>query len=261
MIITSLSASMTNCYRQCPYKFYCSYCLKLPRQGSAYTAYGSAFHSMCEENFWQKVNSHKDLPTDLLLDFFRDDLQYRDDVDWKEQPESLDEMKDQGVKTVRAFQEKVAPGIQPVEVEHLWSMEIGSRDWVITGKTDVLTKDGVDEIKTTGKLPAKPKDKSPPKPKPDHAFQVSTYAMARKAQTGQQGVRGRIVYARRGEAQTLSVAVNLESAESIVSTFDYVAKCIQREWWPIFRSHYLCSRKYCNFWETCEQENGGEVKK
>lgn len=261
MNITSLSASMVNCYRKCPAQFYYSYCERLPRRSNAFLAFGFSFHAMAEENFYQKRTTHKDLPTGLLTEFFVADLEFRDDVDWKEQEQTLDQTKDQGVKTVRAFQEKVAPGIQPIEVEHLWSMEVNNRPWVITGKTDLIVAAGPIDIKTTGTMPAKPRDGSPPKPKPDHAFQVSTYAMAWKAQTGQQDVRGRIVYARRGEAQTLSVDVNLESAQSIVTKFDNVAKWIQREAWPDFRSHYLCSRKYCDHWERCEKDCGGEVKK
>lgn len=264
MIITSLSPSMVNLYGQCPYKFYCSYCLKLPRQGSAYTAFGSAFHAMAEENFWQKVNSHEDLPVSLLLDFFRDDLHCRDDVDWKDQAESLDDMKDQGVKTVKAYQETVAPGIQPQVVEHVWSMEITNRPWVISGKIDLVTDDDlVIDLKTTGRRLKTPKQ--------DHRFQLSTYVMAWGSQTGRLGVIGqaealvvgRLDYAIRGKDEVISLPVAFDPGtltQQVVSTFDYVAKCIQREWWPTSRSHYLCSRKYCDFWENCEAENGGEVK-
>ena len=270
MNITSLSPSMVNLYNQCPYKFYCSYCLQLPRMGSAYTAYGCAFHAMAEENFFQKVNTHQDLPIDLLLDFFRDGLQYRDDVDWKDRPESLDDMKDQGVKTVKAYMLNVAPGIQPKLVEHQWSMEIKNRPWAITGKIDLIEDDGNDgdggdvyELKTANKLPAKPRNGSPPKPKGDHDFQVSTYVMGRRAETGRSDVQGRIHYGLRGsdKSMTLPLSYGDDLAQKVVSSFDYVAKCIQREWWPVFRSHYLCSRKYCSFWETCQDDNGGEVEK
>ena len=222
-------------------------------------AFGSAFHAMAEENFWQKRTTAKDLPLDLLLDFFRDDLRYRDDVDWKDQDESLDDMTDQGTKTVKGYMETVAPGIQPQVVEHQWSMDVGGRDWKITGKTDLITDgDLVIDLKT-GKVPAKPRDGSPRKPKATDAFQVSTYVMGWKAETGQHDVKGRLDFAPRGKSETVSVDVELENAQSIVSAFDNVAGWIQREAWPIFRSHYLCSRKYCDFWEKCEQDCGGTV--
>lgn len=217
-------------------------------------AFGLGFHRTAEENFWQKRTTRKDLPIGLLADFFAGELECMDDVDWKEQEQSLDATKDQGVKTVRAFQTKVAPGIQPVEVEHRWSMEVGGRDWVITGKTDLIVTQGPIDIKTTGRGLSKPKD--------DHRFQVGTYVMARRAETGQQNLQGQLEYAIRGKEETISLPVEFgpDLAQRIVSTFDNVAGCISREWWPIFRSHYLCSRKYCSFWEICEQDCGGEVK-
>jgi hypothetical protein len=215
---------------------------------------------MAEENFFQKRTTQKDLPLDLLTDFFVEDLEFRDDVDWKEQEQTLDQTKDQGVVTVRAYQEKVAPGIQPQVVEHVWSMEVVGRDWVISGKTDLVTEDDLVIDLKTGKVPGKPRDGSPRKPKQADAFQVSTYAMGWEAQTKRSNVKGRLDFAPRGKDETISVGVPLESAQSIVSTFDSVAKCIYREWWPPFRSHYLCSRKYCSFWPECEKDWGGAVK-
>ena len=251
MQITSLSPSMVSKYRQCPRQFYYDYCLQLPRMGSAYTAFGSSFHAMAEENYYQKVRTEKDLPIDLLTDFFRDDLHYRDDVDWKEQEESLDDMKDQGVKTVRAYQEKVAPGIQPQVVEHVWSMEVNNRPWVISGKTDLIAANTPIDLKTTGRRLKTPK--------PEHVFQLSTYAMGWKAETGLPDVQGRLDYAIRGKEETISLEVAPMDAQRVVSTFDDVAGWIQREAWPPFRSHYLCSRKYCSFWEQCEKDCGGTV--
>ena len=102
MILTSLSASMVNTYRQCPYKFYCNYCLKLPRRGNAFMAFGSAFHAMAEENYYQKLRTAKDLSIDLLTAFFAEDLECRDGGDWKAPEQTRDETKDQGVKTGRA---------------------------------------------------------------------------------------------------------------------------------------------------------------
>jgi len=252
MNITSLSPSMVNTYRKCPRQFYYDYCLRLPRRSNFSMAFGSSFHKTAEENFWQKVRTQKDLPIDLLTDFFVEDLEYRDDVDWKEQSESLDDMKAQGVKTVKAYQEKVAPGVQPQVVEHLWSMEVGNRDWVITGQTDLITDDDlVIDLKTSGRRLSKPR--------PEQVFQVSTYAMGWKAQTGRPGIHGRLDLAIRGKEETISLDVELQDTQSVVSTFDNVAMSIQREWWPVFRNHYLCSRKYCSHWEICEQDCGGTV--
>lgn len=254
MNITSLSASMVNTYRQCPFKFYCQYCLRLPRRSNMALAFGSSFHETAEENYYQKIRTQKDLPVDLLECFFVEDLECRDDVDWKEQEQSLDQTKDQGVRTVRAYQQKIAPSVMPKLVEHVWSMEVGGRDWCIRGKTDLIdSNDKVIDLKTTNKRLSKPYK--------EQIFQVGVYAMAWKVQTGCQNVKGRIDYAIRGKDDIYShpVSFNGDLNRSVLTTFDDVARRIQREEWPPFRGHYLCSRKYCNFADQCEEECGGTV--
>ncbi len=71
-------------------------------------------------------------------------------------------------------------------------MEVGGRDWVISGKIDLITDDDlVIDLKTTGRRLKKPKE--------DHAFQLSTYGMAWKAQSGKDA-QGRLDYAIRAPA-------------------------------------------------------------
>lgn len=254
MNIQSLSPSMVNTYRKCPRQFYYSYCLQLQRRSNAFLAFGSSFHAMAEENYFQKKETQKDLPIDLLTDFFRDDLHYRDDVDWEEQEQSLDDTKDQGVKTVRAYQEKVAPLIQPKLVEHTWNVEVKNRPWSISGKIDLIDdNDMVVDLKTTGRKLSKPRQ--------EHVFQIGVYTMAWRMQTGKDDAQGRLDYAVRGKADTFSHQVNFgeDLGKRVLAEFDDVAKWIQREAWPGFRGHYLCSRKYCDFWDQCEKDCGGTV--
>lgn len=254
MNITSLSASMVETYRICGRRFYYSYALRLPRRSNPALAFGSAFHRMTEENYYQKRESSKDLPVDLLTDFFRDDLHYQDDVDWSEQ--SLGKTKDLGVKTVRAYQQKVAPKVQPLHVEHAWTMEVNNRDWIISGKTDLITVvNQVRETKTTGrKVNA---------PKPAHTFQTGVYALAWSQQTGLPP-QAEIDYAYRGKGDISSFSMEFGDSlgKLVLTTFDQVAKGIQAEVWiPNRTGTFLCSRKYCDFWNQCEKDCGGEVKR
>jgi len=256
MRILSLSPSMVNTYLKCPRQFYYSYALRLPRLPNHYLAFGSSFHETMRENYFQKISTKKDLPVDLLTDFFVEDLEYRD-VDWSEQ--SLDKTKDDGVITVRAYQEKVARRTQPLAVEQAFNMEINGRDWNITGKIDLIADndDGwnvVRENKTTGH--------SVSKPKPDHVFQISTYAVARMKETGAPFIGARIDYSLRGKNKICSMPVMFDENvdKYILSTFDQVARGIQLEVWPANRvGNYLCSRKYCSHWGRCEEDCGGRV--
>lgn len=255
MRIHSLSPSMVNTYLKCPRQFYYNYALKLPRLANHYLAFGSAFHETMRENYFQKINTEKDLPTDLLTDFFAEDLEYRD-VDWSEQ--SLDKTKDDGVITVRAYQEQVAPTVKPRLVEQAFSMEVKGRDWVISGKIDLIAHgtmwDLVIENKTT--------DRRVSKPKPDHVFQTSVYTVAWRQTTGHAGIQARLDYSLRGKDEICSMPVMFDGNvdKYVLSTFDQVARGIELEVWPANRvGNYLCSRKYCPHWGQCETDCGGRV--
>lgn len=249
MNIHSLSTSMVNQYRQCPANFYYGRVERLPWLPNHFLAFGSAFHKTLEENYFQKVNSGKDLPVDLLTDFFAEDLEYRD-VDWSQQ--SLDETKDQGVKTVRSYQHRIAPQIRPTEVEHSFAMEVKGRPWVISGKIDLIADDLLLENKTTGRKVSKPK--------PEHVFQTGTYTAARKAEIKRE-IKTRLVYSLRGNGEIYSHDIQFDKGleAHIINIFDQVAKGIQAEVWFANRNHPYCNRKHCAFWGACEKDCGGIV--
>lgn len=252
MKITSLSPSMVNQYLKCPRSFYYNYALKLPWLPNHYLAFGAAFHETLRENYWQKIQTAEDLPVDLLADFFRDDLEYRD-VDWSAQ--SKDVTKDEGIQTVRAYQKKVAPKVQPKHVEYAFQMEVTGRDWQISGKIDLINDNLlVMENKTTGRRVSKPK--------PDHVFQTGVYTSALRKQNGNPELRARIDYSIRGSDAFYSFPIHYDDSleKNVLTTFDQVARGIQLEVWPANRiGNYLCSRRYCNFWNQCEQDCGGRV--
>jgi len=252
MNIYSLSPSMVIQYLSCPRKFYYNYVAQLPRTFNYYLAYGAAFHRVVEETHFQKIETRKDLPIDLLTDMIRDEMEYAD-ADWSLKPK--DEAKDEGVIGVRAYMEKVAPAIQPICVEHQWSMEIKNRPWIISGKTDLITEENlVAELKTSGT--------NVNVVKKDHRFQTGVYVAEWREESGIPDVQARIDYSKRGGTDISSLPVTFGDSlhKYVVSTFDQVARGIQLEVWPANRiGNYLCSRKYCPYFNACEADCGGRV--
>lgn len=253
MIIASLSPSMVITHGVCARRFFYSEVARLPYLPGPDLAYGAAFHEMARETHYQKINTGRDLPIGLMECFFVEDLECRD-VDWS--TKSLSATKDEGVISVRSYMQKVAPSIQPAHVEHAWTMKVTNRDWVISGKTDLVT-DGnlVIDLKTTGRRVNTPK--------PDHVFQTGVYVAAWRAQTGLQSVQGRLDYALRGkdEVNSLDVTFGDDLSKDVLDRFLNVAYWIEREeWMPNRYGTFLCSRRYCSYWNTCEQDCGGRVK-
>jgi|GEM_PF-5444658 len=258
MIIQSLSPSMVNQYRKCPRQFFYSEVARLPYLPSSDLAFGAAAHETFRETHYQKINTGEDLPIGLLQVFFCEDLECRD-VDWS--TKSLSKTKDEGVITVKAYMEKIAPGVQPAYVEHSW---IWRREGKVTvsGKTDLITiENDVLELKTTGKQLDGYKS-GKPKPKDGHSFQVGAYVAARREETGVPDIQGRLDYSIRGKEDVCSIPLNFSSdlSRNILAAFDDVAGWIEREAWPPSRhGNYLCSRKYCQHWNQCEKDCGGRV--
>jgi len=252
MKITSLSPSMVITHGICPRRFYYSEVARVPYLPNPDLAFGAAFHETIRETHYRKIQTDRDLPIDLLQDFFCADLEARD-VDWS--AKSLSKTKDEGVISVKSYMQRTAPSIHPAHVEHAWTMEVNGRDWVISGKTDLITaQEQVIEQKTTGKRVKKPKD--------DHVFQTGVYVAAWRAQTGLPDVQGRLDYSVRGKDEVCSIPVSYdgELTSGVLRRFDDAATWIQREMWaPNRHGNYLCSRKYCSFWNQCEKDCGGRV--
>jgi CRISPR/Cas system-associated exonuclease Cas4 (RecB family) len=251
MKTASLSASMVNSYLKCPRSFYYNYALKLPWLPNHYIAFGAAFHETLRENYWQKIESSKDLPLDLLQDFFAEDLEYRD-ADWSQQ--SMSETKDQGVKTIKAYQQKVAIKTQPTHVEHEFVMAVTGRDWNIRGKIDLIDEHlTVTETKTTGRRVYKPK--------PDHVFQTSVYTAAWQQQTKRFDLPAKISYSLRGADEINSFPIEFDDtlARNVLTSFAQVARGIEAEVWPANRGHIYCTKRFCYFANQCEKDCGGTV--
>lgn len=260
MIITSLSPSMVITHGVCARRFFYSEVARLPYLPNPDAAFGGAFHKMARETHYQKINSGKDLPIDLLQDFFWEDLKYRD-VDWS--TKSFEKTADEGVISVKSYMQKVAPSIQPAHVEHAWTMKVTNRDWVISGITDLITDNNkVKELKTSKNRPDGYKS-GKPKPKDDHRFQIGTYIAAWRMQTGLPDVQGELDYSIRGKDEIYSIPVTFgdDLSKGILDRFLNVAYWIEREeWMPNRYGTYLCSRRYCSYWNTCEQDCRGRVK-
>lgn len=252
MQIYSLSPTMVISYTDCSQRFYYENCLKLPRIPNHYLAVGSAFHETLRENYFQKVQSAKDLPIDLLTDFFAEDLEFRD-VDWGGDVD-LSEAKDQGVGIIRGYQKDIAPMVQPIVVEQTIDMKVKGRSWSISGKVDLIDdNDLLHENKTTSRKPYKPKK--------DHVFQTGVYVTLLRRLWDRPNINAELIYSLRGKGTTHSfpLTFNGNTEKGVLSTFDAVADGIQKEVWIPNRYYNYCSRKYCSFWNQCEKDCGGTV--
>lgn len=254
MEIKELSPSRVNTYLICGRRYYYNYVAKELRIVSSPMAFGLSFHRATEENYFQKVTTKKDLKLNLLTDLFADELALVDGMEWK--GNELSRAKDEGVISLGAYQEQIAPWVQPRIVEHEITANVPGRPWKISGRLDVITEANKDhELKTTRKKLSAPWNSA--------RLQAATYTALLRKETGDPKANSRLDYSVCGKNQIVSFEMDFapDIQRHVLAIFDQVAQGIQREVWVANRGgSFLCSRKYCDFWAACERDCGDRVK-
>ena len=144
------------------------------RPGAA-LVWGSADHYAHEQNFFQKIESHTDIPEDDVKLAFAEGFDQsivsqggEEEVDWgADKPSAL---KDRGVKLAAVYHRQVSPGVQPVAVEKPVSLALPGIAVPVVGRLDVETETYLIEGKTTT---ARKK-----KPEPQWRLQGALYQLA-----------------------------------------------------------------------------------
>lgn len=255
MEIDHLSASQVNTYLTCPMRYYFRYCEGERVKPKGALTLGSSFHSAVGWNYSEKIDTHEDLPVEEVLDFFSDDFDMRTpDTEWDgEEPGSF---KDRGAGGLELYQAEVAPIVQPAAVEQAFTMKMSNKPWSFKGILDVLDENQVIvETKTTSRRTSKPK--------PEHLLQATAYATGFRCQHRQQegGVRlDYVVAIQNPELISFPVAIEETDITFFLNQISRVAHAIEQEVWIANRASFLCSRKWCGYYQLCEKQVGGTVK-
>lgn len=173
-MVDTLSKSSVSTYLRCGQQWYYAYVMKIRRPPKVRQAIGLAAHSAIELNMGQKVASKIDVPTDVVLDVFRDEYAAMDDIQPDEEISPKQGI-DNGIRVVRKYHEDVAPGIQPAWVEEPVMFEINGVPY--SGWIDLVDDKGrVRDTKTSAK--------SPSRASRDHVLSMIGYALAYRQRTG-----------------------------------------------------------------------------
>jgi len=160
-----LSPSQLSMARRCPHQYKRRYLDGVKERPAEAPVIGSAVHAGVERNFRQKIESHEDLPTAALLDWYSDegfaetlaDQQERSgyEVYWDT---DVERAKTRGRVMLGEYHNLVSPRIQPSGVEGSFSIDLGA-PVPIVGRYDVL-RDGAPtiDIKTGKRANRKPKE-------------------------------------------------------------------------------------------------------
>jgi len=133
-----LSVTQIRMYLRCPLQYFFRYVcdLKIPPTGGL--TLGRTVHETLKDNYRQKITSHQDLSLSNVTDIFSSHWEREAQETLFSDGENPGKMKDEGVQLLTAYQEKVAPKVQPVEVEREFLFETGATELPLKGYIDLI---------------------------------------------------------------------------------------------------------------------------
>jgi len=244
-----LSPSSLNQFIDCEARWFYRRVLELPETRGAALGLGTAVHEAVIENFRQKIETKRDLPTDGVTALFIDAMNRQLDEITLTKDESADELKQCGEVMTRVYMDQVAPRVQPAAVEMPVQGMIG--DVAVRGFVDIMDVNGdIIDLKTASKKPSSISA--------GYRAQVATYSMLAPGASG------------RARLDTLTKTKTVSSHEQTIQIGEADRKFSTRLYsiaqekmrtglFAPNRSSHLCSRKYCSFADRCIADYGGFV--
>jgi hypothetical protein len=231
-------------YLRCPrqYEFRYVQDLKIP-PGLALVG-GSSVHTALEGNYTKKLKTQEDIALDEFVGIFRDTFDEKRDEMVSTPREEVSTYTQNTERCLEIYHEGYAPQIMPDKVELELTAKVDGTE--ILGYLDLITDTQiVVDHKTSSKSPYHDvADKSP---------QLSMYewlCMENGIETA--GLRLDYLVAKKEPCIVqLETERQLEDLDFVVRMMGDVIKGIEKEVFPPNPTSFLCSPKYCGYWERC----------
>ena len=248
------SFSSLSTFVGCGMQYYFRYVEGIKTPPSVAIIEGSAGHKGQEKNFVQKVETHIDLPVDVVLDVVSDTFEQRSaDVETWETPKGS--AKDEIIKLMRFVHTNHNPKIQPVECEAEHIIEIPNPD----SGLPVKMKSYIDLVDTTQTIrDSKFTKKAKSQGDADNDMQLTIYSYVKSLPKVAfdcfiKGDKPRVatIPSVRGTRQwnwlERAVPKYIKAIESGV-------------FMPCDPAHWRCSERFCGYWFICPH-GGKDTKK
>lgn len=267
-----LSHTQLEMFLRCPAQWMFRYIEKLKQPPSGPLAFGITFDDAMNVNYEQKIISDEDLTPDEVKDAFVTEFDSRkNDVTWAEK-EKPEDFRAQGIDLVEQHMKDYAPGIHPLEVQPRIELQGKDQAYSIVTVPDIITRDNtIIDVKTTGKRPGNLEtDKTKPprfKVSHGHLLQASIYAVSFLAKFNLMSKATHLMYhIRKKASEILDLSFTPTSAEQsfAMGQIDRVSKALafakaENVFVPN-RSHMMCSKKHCGYWDICHKRFGPDER-
>lgn len=259
MELEYIRSSQLGTYLECSAKFMFANILQIETPSKPALVFGSAIHETLKQNFRQKIETRVDLPIEASLDIFSDSLDKLILYVEKTDLVNLDtekSMKDAGVELLQKYFREFAYRIFPKKVETKIEVKFSGFPYGLSGTPDLLDEDNVlIDHKTSAKVPKEISQ--------NYRLQLGgAYAVLMEAKLEEKIRYARLDYLiRKGMTQTRIMPITVETdTKYFMELFEQISKGIENGIFYANRTHYLCSKKYCKYWQACEKKFGGVVR-
>ena len=246
------SFSSLNTYMNCNLQYYFRYVEGIKTPPAVAMIRGTAGHKGNEVNYKQKITSFVDLPESDVLDATRDKFNTESKFveDWGD--DKKDVVESRLLTLMKVVHKELHPLVQPIEVEQQYDITIpfctlegieGHR--IMRMYVDVNAEDGIHDNKYTAKA------KSDADAATD--MQLSLYSYGTKVtKVGFDSM----VMTKAGKCYCKSVrAIRTRSdwAKLEIRIPQIIRAIESGSFYPANPSSWVCSEKFCGYWNICEQ--------
>lgn len=228
-----VSISQIKTFVSCPLNYFFSYVLGIKAPPTGALMRGKVIHEAIEYDLKEKIRTGHNAKTSVVLDYYSDMfMNSKDNVRWHAE-ENVTEIYDSGTEVLAKYHREVAPTIQPLEVEHEFTVPFTNVDYDLVGVIDLIekTKTITDHKVTTRKPQADAIDSD---------IQLTAYALAYKLRYGQLPEALRLNFLLPGKKAEIAEVVTKRTDQDIAAflkNVSYVVKAINsRIWWSTVAS-------------------------
>ena len=263
MPIQHISATQVAMFARCPAGWMYSYIRGIKGRPSSAMTRGTCVHKGIAHNYRAKVQSHEDLPVSDVLDHYDTTFtELSEETEWKS-GEDPGKQKDAGYRVLKLYQEKAAPGTQPVDVEQNFRMMINwtenpgqddeeAKSVEFRGILDLLDADNkLRDYKTTAQTRKAPGG--------DDEVQLIGYAIGKEAMDGKMPSAwvDYLVTTKTPKIVSFPVVVGDSQKKFFLSHIPRIVKAMESENYYPARGNRWCSKGGCFYHSMCMEEFGG----
>ena len=133
-----LSVTQMKTYLRCPLQYFFRYVCGVKPPASGSMALGRAIHETLRDAYRQKIETGDDMPEKEVAGAFESYWEHEAGTASLTAAESGNDLKEEGLRLLQLYEEKVAPEVQPVEVEREFLIDTGATDLPLKGYIDLI---------------------------------------------------------------------------------------------------------------------------